>query len=135
MCCAYCGDPATEWDHFRPIVKNQRPTGYVSEIANLVPACGKCNQSKGGKPWRDWINGPAKRSPRTRNVNDLDSRISRLETYEGWRPAERVDFEAIVGPEMWDRHWVNWKKVLETMKESQLLATEIRSKVADRKKR
>ncbi|MBK7930055.1 MAG: HNH endonuclease [Bryobacterales bacterium] len=47
--CAYCGDPFTEWDHFRPIVSGRRPTGYFSEIANLVPACGKCNQSKGAK--------------------------------------------------------------------------------------
>ena len=30
--CAYCGDRATEWDHLRPLVKNQRPTGYVSEF-------------------------------------------------------------------------------------------------------
>ena len=46
--CAYCGDKATEWDHLRPLVAKRRPTGFISEIANLVPACGKCNQSKGG---------------------------------------------------------------------------------------
>jgi hypothetical protein len=42
--CAYCGDASTEWDHLRPLIVNQRPTGYVSEIKNLVPACGKCNE-------------------------------------------------------------------------------------------
>jgi len=47
--CAYCGDVSTEWDHLRPLVVNRRPTGYISEIGNLVPACGKCNQSKGNK--------------------------------------------------------------------------------------
>ena len=45
--CSYCGIVATEWDHLRPLVMNKKPTGYVSEIHNLVPACGKCNQSKG----------------------------------------------------------------------------------------
>lgn len=45
--CAYCGDPQTEWDHLRPLVVDKQPTGYISEIHNLVPACGKCNQSKG----------------------------------------------------------------------------------------
>ncbi|WP_216846981.1 HNH endonuclease [Granulicella sp. L60] len=45
--CAYCGDKATEWDHLRAIIQDQEPTGYITEIANLVPACGKCNQSKG----------------------------------------------------------------------------------------
>ena len=51
---------ATEWDHMRPLVLNHRPTGYISEIANLVPACGKCNQSKGNQPWRDWMLSSAK---------------------------------------------------------------------------
>ena len=43
--CSYCGAKATEWDHLRPLVLNKKPTGYISEIHNLVPACGKCNQS------------------------------------------------------------------------------------------
>src|SRR5665213_2950080 len=51
--CAYCGDKASEWDHLRPIIVDQQPTGFVTEIANLVPACGKCNQSKGNKHWRE----------------------------------------------------------------------------------
>ena len=55
--CAYCGDKATEWDHLRPLVAKRRPTGFISEIANLVPACGKCNQSKGGSDWRKWMLG------------------------------------------------------------------------------
>ena len=50
--CAYCGDAKTEWDHLRPLVVKQRPTGYITEIANLVPACGKCNQSKRNAEWR-----------------------------------------------------------------------------------
>src|SRR5687768_4986894 len=53
--CAYCGDASSEWDHLRPLVVNQKPTGFISEIANLVPSCGKCNQSKGKKPWREWM--------------------------------------------------------------------------------
>jgi len=36
--CSYCGTPATEWDHLRPLVMNKKPTGYISEIHNLVPA-------------------------------------------------------------------------------------------------
>ena len=70
--CAYFGGPRTEWDHFRPLVTSQRPTGYITEIANLVPACGKCNQSKGSKPWREWITSKAKRSPRTQEINNLE---------------------------------------------------------------
>ncbi|WP_410503604.1 HNH endonuclease [Lewinella sp. IMCC34191] len=59
--CAYCRvNTCTEWDHFRPTVKNKKPTGYLADIYNLVPACGKCNQSKRGEYWRDWIVSSAK---------------------------------------------------------------------------
>ncbi|MCX7144342.1 MAG: hypothetical protein NT123_25585, partial [Proteobacteria bacterium] len=34
--CAYCGSVASEWDHLRPLVKDKKPTGYISEIHNLV---------------------------------------------------------------------------------------------------
>jgi hypothetical protein len=29
------------------LVEEKEPIGYISEIRNLVPVCGKCNQSKG----------------------------------------------------------------------------------------
>src|SRR5215471_14811557 len=62
--CAYSGDKATEWDHLRPLISGQEPTGYISEIQNLVPVCGKCNQSKGNSHWRSWMEGNAKLCPR-----------------------------------------------------------------------
>ena len=80
--CAYCGGVATEWDHLRPLVVNKQPTGYISEIHNLVPACGKCNQSKGNKNWREWLFSSVPRSPKSRGVPDLDSRVSRLDEFE-----------------------------------------------------
>ena len=49
--CAYFGNPYTEWDHFHPLIKDKMPTGYISEIHNLVPTCGKCNQSKENQHW------------------------------------------------------------------------------------
>ena len=53
--CCYYDAAATEWDHLRPLVDKKKPTGYISEIHNLVPSCGKCNQSKGNKNWREWM--------------------------------------------------------------------------------
>ena len=123
--CAYCGDKYTEWDHFRPIITDQKPTGYITEIANLVPSCGKCNQSKGKRNWKEWMNGPAKLSPKTRNVAKHEDRVARLEAYETWREARKIDFAALVGPELWARHHRNWKGVLQSLKESQELAAEI----------
>lgn len=124
--CAYCGDKASEWDHLHPIVKWQRPTGYVSEIANLVPACGKCNQSKSGHDWRSWIRSRAKSCPGARNAPDLEKRIARLEAFENWRKPRRINFEAIVGLEKWEQHWKNHRKLLALMRECQTTAEEIR---------
>ena len=128
--CAYCGDKATEWDHFRPIISHQEPTGFITEIANLVPSCGKCNQSKGKSYWRTWMEGNAKLSPKSRGVPDLDDRIARLQAYEQWRQPRKIDFAAVVGPDLWQRHRENWRSVLDLLKKSQELATEIRDIVA-----
>ena len=124
--CAYCGDKSTEWDHLRPIITNQAPTGYITEIANLVPSCGKCNQSKGKSSWRVWINSKARLSPATRGITDIDARVARLEDYERWRQPRCIDFAAVVGPELWNRHRQNWRDVLSLLRKSQELAVEIR---------
>jgi hypothetical protein len=127
--CAYCGDPMSEWDHLSPLVVDQKPTGFVSEIGNLVPCCGKCNQSKGNKPWRDWMRGGSGRSPKARGIQDLEERIQRLETYEAWKRRVPMNFEEIVGPDIWEQHWRNWKRVIEVMKESQIVAAKIKAAI------
>ena len=129
--CAYCGDKSTEWDHFRAIIRDQEPTGYITEIAHLVPSCGKCNQSKGKSHWRTWMESNARLSPKSRGVLDLSARIERLEKYEAWREPRKIDFAAVVGPEMWKRHRENWRSVLDLLKTSQQLAGEIRTIIAN----
>ncbi len=127
--CAYCGDGSSEWDHLRPLVEKQRPTGYISEIYNLVPACGKCNQSKGNKPWRTWMFSAAPRSPLSRGVVDLQARAARLERFEQWAEPTRIDFEAAIGSELWSRHWAHHARLLTLMREADADAAEIRSRV------
>lgn len=102
--CAYCGDPSTEGDHLRPLVRGKMPTGYISEIANLLPACGKCNQSKGIQEWETWMRSTAPKSPASRMVPDLEKRIQRLKTFEEWKDVSPINFEAIVGLELWNKH-------------------------------
>ncbi len=127
--CSYCGDKSTEWDHLRPIIKDQRPTGYITEIANLVPACGKCNQSKGNKAWRAWIVSSAKLSPKTRGKTDIEDRMARLTNYEHWRKPKNIPIASIVDEELWKHHETNWRTVLDLLRESQKLATEIREAI------
>jgi hypothetical protein len=123
--CSYCGDKATEWDHLRPIVKNKRPTGFISEIANLVPACGKCNQSKSGQDWRFWIMGTARQCPNVRGIHDLPERIKRLEAFEEWRNPTVVNWEQIIEPDVWSLHWENLERLHAFMKECQEIADQI----------
>ena len=129
--CSYCGATASEWDHLRPLVIDKMPTGYVSEIHNLVPSCGKCNQSKGNKYWEKWIVSDARLSPKSRNIKDLEHRIERLKRYENWGEPTKIDFEAIVGKEKWNQHWANWEKVQSEMKKAQIFASEIKEKIAE----
>ena len=126
MRCAYCGDRSTEWDHLNPLVANKQATGFISEIENLVPACGKCNQSKGNKSWRDWMVGGARLSPKTRRVADIERRMKLLEEYEKQNKPRQFDFRSIVGSEKWDFYWEDWHKVQNAMKDAQRLAEEIR---------
>jgi hypothetical protein len=130
--CIYCGDPSTEWDHLRPLVVEQKPTGFISEIANLVPSCGKCNQSKGKKDWREWMNSSAPRSPRMRGIPDLEARMTRLEAYQQWRQPKRLDFQALVGEELWTEYWNHWREILAHMKKSQAYAVKLKAQMAGR---
>lgn len=129
--CAYCGDKFTEWDHLRPLVKNRRPTGYISEIANLVPSCPKCNQSKGNSNWLVWIQSTAaKWSPGSRNTPNLQQRIQRLQAYEAWRPVQPLDFAQIVGPAAWNAYWQHLQSVDTLLATCQTEATKLAAQIA-----
>jgi hypothetical protein len=125
--CIYCGDKCNAWDHLRPLVVGRRPTGYISEIANLVPACQPCNSSKGNSQWRKWMIGTAPRSPTTRGVAEMRARIDKLEAYERWRRPTHVDFAAILGREAYEEYWQELDRIIGEMERSQTLANRHRA--------
>jgi 5-methylcytosine-specific restriction endonuclease McrA len=47
--CAYCGNHATHLDHVEPLSK-----GGTDTESNIVPACQRCNLSKGAKTLAEW---------------------------------------------------------------------------------
>lgn len=49
-CCIYCGQPAAHADHFISIA-----AGGLHCQENLVPACVRCNESKGRRDPFEWI--------------------------------------------------------------------------------
>ncbi|MBK1623497.1 HNH endonuclease [Afifella marina] len=125
--CAYCGDPATDWDHLRPLVCGKKPSGYITEIRNLVPACGPCNQSKSGQEWRAWIESGAKNSPKTRGVPGLEERIRRLARFEEWGDVRPLDLRALAGEDEWDAYWGNREVIVASMQEAQRHAERIKA--------
>lgn len=133
--CIYCGDKCNAWDHLRPIVVGRRPTGYISEIANLVPACQPCNSSKGNSNWKEWMLGEAPQSPRSRLVAGLDDRVAQLGAYERWRAPTVVDFEAIFGREAYEEYWRELDRVIAELERSQVIADALRLAVANASKR
>jgi 5-methylcytosine-specific restriction endonuclease McrA len=49
-CCAFCLEPGTSMDHFRPLAR-----GGTHSVENVVPACGSCNASKHDDLIFDWL--------------------------------------------------------------------------------
>ncbi|MGY5131292.1 HNH endonuclease [Streptomyces nigrescens] len=47
--CAYCDERATHLDHVTPISK-----GGADREANMLPACQRCNLTKGAKTLAEW---------------------------------------------------------------------------------
>lgn len=132
--CSYCGDKASEWEHFRPIVTNKLPTGYITEIYNLVPSCGKCNQSKRSEYWKTWIIGKAKFSPKSREISDLDNKIKYLDEFELWSnkfvtkiPTSFLDSEKL------KMYLESCEKLIDTFKNYQLIAEEIKIELTKHK--
>lgn len=129
MSCVYCGSPTTDWDHLRPLVKGKRPTGYIHEIRNLVPACGRCNQSKGGAEWRTWMVSKAPGSPKTRGVADLPDRMERLRQFEEWGALRPLSLSELADPALWAQHWAHLESVSEAMKAAQVHAEKLRHEI------
>ena len=132
--CIYCGDKMTEWDHLHPLIRDKKSTGYITEIANLVPACGKCNQSKGNTDWREWITSDAKLSPKSRGVKDLTRRIEILESYQKHFNISRIEIEKMIGNDLWDAYWQSYDVIIASMRKAQELMDQIKPILNEDKK-
>lgn len=66
--CAYCGDPASTWDHVVAVAN-----GGLTEPYNVVPACVRCNSSKHTRNVWAWLKETGREAS--------DSLISQLTLY------------------------------------------------------
>jgi len=114
--CVYCSRPANSVDHLNPLVSDKKFTGWGHVFGNLVPACGDCNQSKGGRPWRDFA--------RESGVPDLQ--VQRLEAYERQSPTPiSQDDLSMLYPDLIDAYERLRNLNEDTLRTAQSLANEI----------
>jgi len=125
MECIYCGDKCSDWDHLFALVKNKRPSGYFSDIGNMVPACGRCNQSKGGQYWKDWMLGSATNSPTTRSIIDVDIRINKIEQYIEKSNLKPKTIEHFIEENELIKYWQKLEDIHTAMREAQNMAKKI----------
>ncbi|MCD8352206.1 MAG: HNH endonuclease [Planctomycetaceae bacterium] len=122
--CAYCGDPKTEWDHFFPLVDNLEPTGYITEIYNLVPSCHGCNMSKGNKDWQSWMHN----TPRISQSPDFSERVAKLQLFKQWGDKKRNRLQIKDHP-LYQKHMKNLEAVFDAMKNSKTTAETLRKDI------
>ena len=117
LVCTYCSRRAGSVDHLNPLVRDSKFTGWGHVFRNLVPACSECNQSKGGKPWRDFV----------REVGLSEKLVRQLESYEQQAPQPvSQDDLAELYPDLIDAYNRLRALNLDTLKTAQSLANEIR---------
>ena len=96
--CVYCGEKATTLDHINSLVENKKPTGYINEIANLVPCCQSCNSSRGNKYWKDWmLNSNTEKSPKGRNIPNLEAKAKNIEDYINDMNPQKISIKDLLG--------------------------------------
>ncbi len=122
--CVYCGESAATWDHvFNRVIKGEF-SGHGHRIRNLVPSCRTCNERKGPKLWREFLE--------TLNPSDKDVRILRMEKFLSSADAQPINTEAMrhkAGEEL-KRFLEIRSQVFDLMAEADRLAVIIRQKSA-----
>ena len=122
--CVYCGAEAATWDHvFNRVVKGDF-SGHGHRIRNLVPCCRTCNESKGQKPWREFLE--------TRNPLDKDLRIRRMERFLGRGAPQSTSIEVMrqIADGEFKRFDEIRSQVFDLIAEADRLAAIIRQKAA-----
>ena len=122
LVCSYCGDPTSEWDHLFPLVRNKQPTGFLHEIRNLVPSCGRCDHSKSGRDWDAWFQSENRNSPTKRGVPDREQRLARLQSFVAWGKLQPIPFEQLAPAHEAQNNWETLRKLQADMVEAQKLA-------------
>lgn len=122
LVCVYCGKEAATWDHvFNRVIKGDF-SGHGHRVRNLVPCCRTCNESKGKKSWRQYLE--------VLDPPDKDARMASMEKFLSTADALPLGTEAMrhkAGAEL-ERFLEIRAQVFELIVEADRLAVIIRQK-------
>lgn len=126
LTCVYCGDPAKTWDHLENNVKEGRFSGFGHRLFNLVPACRTCNEKKGAKHWRAFLDelNPGDKLERAQAIEAF-SRRNAAESF-GWAQIQQ-EFPELAGE--YDRLR---EEIRERLRAADQVAQQIRESVTAR---
>lgn len=119
--CAYCLGDGNGRDHLKPLVDSGMPTGYITDIHNLVPCCQKCNSSKGSKSFGEWYIEEANIERLKKlglSKRDIEERYETILEFEKMIP-EPLDYESIVGKGLWDEYKQRRIRLLKELTDNQ----------------
>lgn len=129
--CAYCLRYANSTDHFRPLVDKGEPSGFISDIHNLVPCCASCNSSKGKRNWDEWFLSE-------KNIKNLESlglskedinhRFECLKNFSN-NANKKLNYWEILGEEKWNEFLSRKNKLNEMLKENQKFCDELNAQI------
>ena len=119
--CAYCLGDANSMVHLKPLVTDGLPTGYITDIHNLVPCCSACNSSKGKKDFSTWYLSKSnlgrlhKRGLSNECIKERYNIISKYMTHVN----EPLDYREILGDDLWNEYLFRRKALISSLRENQ----------------
>lgn len=125
--CAYCLGKANAMDHVKPLVTGGLPTGYITEIRNLVPCCSACNSAKGAQDFRAWYKSEKNiKRLHSEGLTDteIDERFDIVSRYIDKIPAP-IDYKTILGDNLWNEFLHRKEEMVRLLKEDQLFCDEL----------
>ena len=129
--CAYCLNEATTTDHLKPLVKNGLPTGYITNIKNLVPCCSSCNSSKGSKNFSDWyLQEKNKNRLYAMEFTDkqIEERYNIICKYEK-ELDKPLDYEKILGKKLYNEYKERIEVMNKLLKKNQEFCDTLKEKI------
>ena len=122
--CGYCmrmGEGKTV-DHINPLVIDSMPSGFITDINNLIPCCKDCNSKKGGKLFKKWYlekENVIRLKGLGMTDEDINSRYEIISNYIDKHCSTPYSYQDIVGDKLWDEYCKRRKKLVETLEEDQ----------------